>query len=533
MHSNAFLLDAAVKATVILTVAFLFTAGMRHGSASARYFTWTCALAAILVLPVFSLVLPRWDFTLKTPSARVISPPAPVSGTAPLVAEVGKLEAAPAVRTFPWLAAIWLAGATIGLARLAAGHFRLWLSLRRAGEGCGSEWLALVEETAARIGLRRAVSMRRSPETDVPLTCGVFAPAVVLPCGSEEWDAQRRGVVLLHELTHARRRDPLVYLLARVAAAVYWFHPLAWLAVARFRREQERSCDDAVVRAGAGQSAYASHLVALARSVAPSGAYSAALGMAATGDLEQRVRALLEPGRNRRGLSRRVCLTGLTAALALIVPLAALHAQSSGPVASLAGSVYDISGAAVPGVLIMLNGVHNQEAARANAAGQYSFSGIPAGSYRLQVRARGFAEFQKAVVLTAGAPQQMKITLGLGDVTETVEVVGKAGPRPAPTGTPQRIRVGGNVQATRLLTSVKPVYPPGAEAAGIEGTVLLHAVISTQGDLLSISLMSTSVDAELAKAAMDAVRQWHYQPTLLNGAPVEVVTTIAVTFRLD
>jgi TonB family protein len=533
MHSNAFLLDAAVKAAAILTVALLLTAGMRHGSASARYFTWTCALAAILVLPVLSLALPHWYLTLKTPAARASSPPSPISDTAPLAAEAGRIEAPPAGRTFPWPAAIWLAGMMIGLARLAAGHIRLWLSVRRAPEVRASEWLALLEEAGTRIGLRHPVSLRRSPETDVPLTCGIFAPTVVLPSGSEEWDAQRRRVVLLHELTHARRRDPLVYLLARVAAAVYWFHPLAWLAVARFRREQERSCDDAVVRAGAGQSAYASHLVDLARSVAPAGAYSAALGMAATSDLEQRVRALLEPGRNRRGLSRRVCLAGLTGALAVILPLAALHGQSSGPVASLAGSVYDVSGAAVPGVLVVLKGKHNQEAARASAAGQYSFSGIPVGSYRLEVRASGFAEFQKTVVLTAGAAQQMKITLGMGEVTETVEVVGKAGPRPAPAGTPQRIRVGGNVQATRLLTSVKPVYPPGAEAAGIEGTVLLHAVISTHGDLLSISLVSTSVDAELAKAAMDAVQQWHYQPTLLNGAPVEVVTTIAVTFRLD
>jgi TonB family protein len=533
MHSNALLLDVAVKAAAILTVAFLLTVGMRHGSASARYFTWTCALAAILALPVLSLVLPRWDFALKTPPVHAISSPAPISDTAPVTQQSGRIEAPPTGRTFPWPAAIWLAGMIVGMARLAAGHFRLWLSLRQAPEMRAPEWLALLEETCARIGLRRVVSLRRSPETDVPLTCGVFVPTVVLPSGSDEWDAQRRRVVLLHELTHARRRDPLVYLLARVAAAVYWFHPLAWLAIARFRREQERSCDDAVVRAGAGQSAYASQLVDLARSVAPAGAYSAALCMAATSDLEQRVRALLDPGRNRRGLSRRVCMAGLTAALAVILPLAALHAQNSGPVASLAGSVYDISGAAVPGVLLVLNGEHNQEAARANAAGQYSFSGIPVGSYRLEVRASGFAEYRKTVVLTAGATQQMKITLGLGEVTETMEVVGKAGPRQAPTGTPQRIRVGGNVQATRLLTSVKPVYPPGAEAAGIEGTVLLHAVISTQGDLLSISLMSTSVDAELARAAMDAVRQWHYQPTLLNGAPVEVVTTIAVTFRLD
>ncbi len=532
MHANAFLLDAALKAAVILTVAFLLTLGLRHSSASARYLTSTCALAAILVLPVLSLVLPRWDFAVNMPSARSILSPAPVSDTAPVAAEAGRLDTPPPGHRFPWAFAIWLAGAVTGLIRLAAGHFRLWLSLRRAPEVRAPEWLALLAETGARIGLRRAVTLRRSPETDVPLTCGIFAPAVVLPAASEEWDAQRRRVVLLHELTHARRMDPLVYLMARIAAAVYWFHPLAWLAVARFRREQERSCDDAVVRAGAGQSAYASHLVDLARSVAPAGAYAAALGMAATSDLEQRVRALLEPGRDRRGLSRRACLASLTMALAAIVPLAALRAQSSGPVASLAGSVYDVSGAAVPGVLIMLNGEHNQEAARANAAGQYSFSGIPAGSYRLEVRASGFAEFQKAVVLTAGAPQQMKITLGMGQVTETVEVVGK-GPRPAQTGAPQRIRVGGNVQATKLLTSVKPVYPPGAEAAGIEGTVLLRAVISMQGDLLGVSLMSASVDPELAKAAMEAVQQWHYQPTLLNGAPVEVVTTIAVTFRLD
>jgi len=533
MHANAFLLDNAVKATFILTVTLLLTVAMRRSSASARYFVWAGALAAILVLPVLSLVLPRWEFAVKALPAGAAASQAPVSESVPVTAEASRVEAPPSERALPWPAAIWLAGAMIGLARLAAGHLRLWVSLGRAVEVSGPEWLALVDEIAAQSGLGRAVRVRRSPETDVPLTCGVFAPTIVLPGGSEEWNAERRRVVLLHELTHARRKDPAVYLMARVAAAVYWFHPLAWLALARFRREQERSCDDAVVRAGAGQSAYASQLVDLARSVAPPRAFSAALGMAATSDLEQRVRALLEPGRNRRGLSRRACLAGLTAVLAVMVPLAALRAQNSGPVASLEGSVYDVSGAVVPGVLLLLNGDHNnQEAARANAAGVYSFSGIPAGSYHLEVRAPGFAEFQKAVVLTAGSVQQMKITLGMGQVTETVEVVGK-GPRPAATGTPQRIRVGGNVQATKLLASINPVYPPGAEAAGVEGTVLLRAVISTEGNLLGLSLMSSAVDAELAKAAMDAVRQWRYQPTLLNGAPVEVVTTIAVTFRLD
>jgi TonB family protein len=193
----------------------------------------------------------------------------------------------------------------------------------------------------------------------------------------------------------------------------------------------------------------------------------------------------------------------------------------------------------VPGVLILLkNNTSHQEAARANSSGEYAFSGLPAGSYTLEVRAPGFAEFRKAIVLPA---DRTNIMLDIGSVTETVEVVGKAA-HAQETAAPRQIRVGGNVQATKLLSMIKPEYPAGAEAAGIEGTVLLRAVISTGGDLLGLSVLSQSVDGqridngsgrELADAAMDAVKQWHYQPTLLNGDPVEVVTTIAVTFRLE
>ncbi|HUE21563.1 MAG TPA: M56 family metallopeptidase, partial [Bryobacteraceae bacterium] len=433
------------------------------------------------------------------------------------------------VRAISWPIAIWLAGVATMLARIVVGHVRLALSLRRAREVRAPEWIAARDAAGQRIGLRRIVKLRRSSETDVPLTGGVFAASVVLPETSEDWDAERRSIVLLHELTHARRRDPLLWLMARVAVALYWFHPLAWLAAARFRREQERSCDDAVVRAGTEQAAYAEQLVGLARSVAHAGAYAAALGMAATSDLEQRVRALLDTRSNRGGLSRRVCWTAVAALLAVVVPLAALHGQASQPDASLSGAVYDASGAVVPGVLILLkNNTDHQEAARANAAGEYSFS-VPAGSYTMEVRARGFAELQKAIVLPAA---RMNIILEIGQVTEAVDVVGKA-PRPQETGTPHRIRVGGMVQGTKLVTMTKPVYPPGAEAAGIEGTVLLRAVISTGGDLLGLSVINQSVDGGLAAAAMDAVKQWHYNPTLLNGEPVEVATTIAVTFRLE
>jgi protein TonB len=94
-------------------------------------------------------------------------------------------------------------------------------------------------------------------------------------------------------------------------------------------------------------------------------------------------------------------------------------------------------------------------------------------------------------------------------------------------------RVGGMVQPYYLLKKVTPVYPPTAKAEGVEGTVLLRAIISKSGSLLSIVPINSSIDPRLVSAATDSVSQWLYQPTLLNGEPVEVVTTITVAFRLN
>jgi TonB family protein len=97
-------------------------------------------------------------------------------------------------------------------------------------------------------------------------------------------------------------------------------------------------------------------------------------------------------------------------------------------------------------------------------------------------------------------------------------------------GGPTRIRVGGNVQQAKLLVKVMPVYPPEAKAQGIEGTVVLQATIDKDGTVAS--LMVLSGDPMLVTAAMDAVKQWQYSTTLLNGDPVEVVTDIQVNFTL-
>jgi protein TonB len=104
-------------------------------------------------------------------------------------------------------------------------------------------------------------------------------------------------------------------------------------------------------------------------------------------------------------------------------------------------------------------------------------------------------------------------------------------PPPPKSVTPKRIRLGGQVEAAKLMFHPNPEYPPLAKMARIQGTVRLEAVISTDGTIQD--LKAVSGHPLLVKAAMDAVARWRYQPTLLNGEPVQVVTEVDVNFTLS
>ncbi len=104
-------------------------------------------------------------------------------------------------------------------------------------------------------------------------------------------------------------------------------------------------------------------------------------------------------------------------------------------------------------------------------------------------------------------------------------------PASLPGETPQRIRIGGNVQKAKLVQHVEPVYPPLALQARISGVVRINVVIGKDGTVEKLTLASGH--PLLVPAAMEAVKQWVYQPTLLNGQPVEVVTQVEVNFDLN
>jgi protein TonB len=112
-------------------------------------------------------------------------------------------------------------------------------------------------------------------------------------------------------------------------------------------------------------------------------------------------------------------------------------------------------------------------------------------------------------------------------------IIGGAGlgaPPPAPKAPPARIKQGGNVTAALIINQTRPIYPPLARQARIQGNVVLHAIIDKDGKVAQLEVVSGH--PLLVQSALDAVREWRYKPTLLNGDPVEVDTTITVTFTM-
>ena len=134
-----------------------------------------------------------------------------------------------------------------------------------------------------------------------------------------------------------------------------------------------------------------------------------------------------------------------------------------------------------------------------------------------------------AVGVTGGVPGGVPGGQAGGVLGGIIGGVGSSLP-PPPKATPTRIRVGGQVQQASLISQPKPVYPALARQARIQGVVRLQAVIAKDGTVQELQVLSGH--PLLVPSAMEAVRQWRYKPTLLNGEPVEVITTIDVNFVL-
>jgi TonB family protein len=248
---------------------------------------------------------------------------------------------------------------------------------------------------------------------------------------------------------------------------------------------------------------------------------------------------MLNPSVDRRRLSLKAKLLIPFFALCFLLPLAALRLPAQDLAGKTTGTIHDPSGAGVAnGTIIMSNHEANTiDMTTTDREGNFTFKGLPAGNYELQVLKPGFETYRvPQVSLHAGRDFSRTFILQVGAITEHVMVVPENPQKPVPvettSGKPSSLSIGGNVQAAKLITKAQPVYPESAKSAGVQGTVVLHAVIGMDGKPLAVRVMNSQAAPELALSAVEAVSQWRYTPTLLNGEPIEVDTTITVNFSL-
>ncbi len=360
LHVAPLLLDVFWKSLFVFAVAALAALVLRRRSAAARHALWLSAFVTLLFLPALCLWLPGRTLPVLPADA---SPPRPLlpvqsmtggsalfltgrpaaqlpahslesqtdraTASQPLPAEAVPVRA---VRPDPatWPALLWVLGVGVVLGRLALGL----ASARRLIRGCVPVCTGPLAEAAGEarraLGLTRPVRLRQDTANRqavaVPMTFGHLRPVVLLPPSASDWPAGRLRAVLLHEMAHIGRGDWASLLLAQTVCALYWFHPLVWLAARRVRAEAEEACDDRVLLCGVPAPDYADHLLEIVRALPRRGGrFPAAVTMARNREIAGRLQTILAHPKSRGGVTRRGLILAALAGPVLVLPLAAMH----------------------------------------------------------------------------------------------------------------------------------------------------------------------------------------------------------------
>ncbi len=576
----AYSLQIAILATAGVLFAYVFRLRVPRVS----LFYWQMLLLVCLLLPA----LQTWKHPVQLEASAISN-----TIVYDLPEEVVAASATPSFFTIPeFIGLAIVSGACLRMIWLVFGCFRLRGFLRRSEFLSAKPPIG--ESLASRIGIQARFFL--SDEIDCPATFGFIAPTVILPGSFSGMTEACRESIVCHELLHVRRRDWAVILIEEFIRSIYWFHPAVWWLLGKIHLAREQSVDHEVVRLTGSRQPYLDSLLEIARSRGRPKAVPAPLFLKER-HLVQRVALLLkEASMNRIRLAISlagiaVLLAGtvhltagwfpLTGAPAVVqdeatetqnnasqqapiragnkvleskliqkvdpeYPEPARRARVSGNVTVLvtvneAGDVSDaqvvkghplLNDAAVAAVKqwkysqTLLNGkaipvkatvtvvfaLENDTAAagigggigtgRGTGVGQGSGAGVGAGSGG--GTGSGFVR---------------------GEMRDAQSVVGGGASKRAP------IRAGNEVMESRLIRKVDPVYPELAKRVRVSGEVKLMVTVNEEGFVSDAEVISGH--PFLTDAAVEAVRQWQYSPTLLNGKPVAVVATVTVVFALQ
>jgi TonB family protein len=532
------------QAALLIGALALTLAALRPGPAF-RLAACRVVLAAILVLP-----LQVWMRDAR-PALNLLDVPG--GGAA---AAVDGIDAR-SDRQLPWgtiAGGVLAAGVALRMIWLAAGLTRLRRlagSVTGPGEPAAAGVDGEVSALQTELGTRARVAF--VDRVQHPMTFGIAPAVVLLPASLLAASTDRRRAVLCHELWHVRRRDWLWVLGEELALTVLWFHPAVWWVVGELQLAREQVVDQLTVAATGARREYmdalfsaadlpsappllsgflrrrhlARRLVSLAEEVAMSrmrlvaGAVIvtvALVGSGVVGAAAWPLAPMRHATQTAAGsaasdgvvqLGRRVDVgfpdAVIASGLADAIVDVAVEIDASGAVTSARAATVTVHGGenglgrvAVPAA------VDDMVSATVDAMGSWHFRAPEVAPAKLIVTVRYAVETRQAIVT--------RISAAPGYATKPI------------------LHAGGAIKPPTRLVNVAPEYPQEAQDAKIQGVVILDATIAEDGSVSDVEVLKSIPQLDLA--AIAAVKQWRFEPTLLNGVAVPVKITTTVNFSL-
>jgi len=540
-----------VKVTATTSLALIGAWLARRNRAAVRHALLAAAFGVLLVLPVASVVTPPVRIAVPAAAgerivpafARTVGAAKPVAPAHASRGVASVVPGSPGLSPSALLLAGWIAGTVLFLLPVVMGLWQV-RSLRRSAQPWPPGQSA-AQRPAFDAGIHRRVEVLLHGALPGPMTCGVLHPSVVLPLDAQTWEAEDLNRAIVHELEHVRRGDWVSHCLARALCAVYWFHPLVWIAWRQLALEAERSCDDAVLGRSEA-TAYADQLVSLAQqlSLAKMPAKSPLLAMANRADLAARVGAVLDT-RRRRGRAGALPVALACAAAAVLVltmsPLrmvAAPQSAATAPMPRFSAStmlvivnvtVSDKSGKSLEG--LSANDFVLTEEGVPQTIRVFEFQGAQdsvssyyiLGYYTTNLNVDG--QFRK-IAVTGKEDTMAKLNYRTG-------YYGKSrGPAGVVIGDGGGDRsLSPDITPPAVIYKKEPEYSEEARKAKYQGTVVLYVDLDASGQVTKVTV-NRSLGLGLDQKAVEAVSQWQFKPGMQAGKPVAMRAQVEVSFRL-
>lgn len=492
------------QTSILIAVACLLGWLIRTRSARWHLAYFHVLLAICVILPV----LQQWD----KPTPRRLRPPAhaPAQPAGNKTLSYGEPINWPA--QLPYALA---AGFGCRLIWLCFGMYRL-----RRYRVNASAFEMLPRPVSAAVDLTKTkAQFSVSDEISGPVTFGWLSPVVLVTPAFHGLPPEQQLAVACHELTHVRRRDWVISLAEEVTAAVLWFHPGIWWLLRQIRLAREQVVDQSVVALTGSQRDYIEALLRMAETRWQLDLSPAPLFLKRR-HLTDRVQQLLkEATMTRRSIYASYAST--------ITVLAATAWFASNGFPLTAAPQFEGQHRLKSDAVLERIAVYLPDPDRTKLRDRLSaYAGQPFTNQLMEQIGRDAAAIDRT--LTTG---WVVLPNGNASVELFHRTPGGTDPQPEFQQTAEkRIRLGGSVAQQKRIQAPRPVYPPLAKLSRTQGVVRLGVLIGKDGRVADLYTMSGP--PLLHEAAEEAVRNWVYQTTLLNGNPVEVITTVDVNFTL-